>query len=139
MVYCTKCGTKNADAAVYCIQCGAKLEEVPKKETWDKRMEKWGEELGKHAEEWGEEVGKRAEEWGKDLGKRVENECFGLPNGGLIFGLLIGVVILLVGVTALLTGTELIRYFWSLFWALIIIVFGVLITAGAIYSLTRRR
>ncbi len=138
MVYCTKCGTKNADAAVYCVQCGTKLE-TSKDETWDKRMEKWGEDFGKRAEKWGEEVGKRAEEWGEDFGRRAENECFGLPNVGLIFGLLIGVVIILVGVTAFLTGSELIRHFWSLFWALIIIVFGLLIAAGALYSLTRRR
>ncbi len=127
MVYCTKCGTKNEETAVYCVKCGSKLEGA-QEETWDKRVEKWGEEFGK-----------RAEEWGDDFGRRAETECFGLPHGGLIFGLLIGVIIILVGVSSLLTGSGVIEKFWPLFWPLIIVVFGLLIAAGALYSLTRSR
>ena len=138
MVYCTKCGTKNADAAAFCVRCGAKLG-ASQEESWDKKVEKGGEDLGKRAEEWGEEVGKRAEEWGKDFGRRTEKECFGLPHGGYIFGLLIGVIIILVGVTSLLTGYEVVRHFWPLFWPLLLIVFGFLIAAGALYTLSRRR
>ncbi|UCC58127.1 MAG: zinc ribbon domain-containing protein [Candidatus Bathyarchaeum sp.] len=134
MVHCTKCGTKNEETAVYCFKCGAKLE-VPKEETWDKRMEKWGEDFGKRAEKWGEDVGKRAEEWGENFGKRAEKECFGLPHGGLIFGLLIGLIIILVGVSSLLTGSEVTRYFWPL----LVTIFGLLITVGSLYSLTRKR
>ena len=122
MVYCTKCGTKNEEAAAYCVKCGAKL--VSKDESGDKRFEKWGEEFGK-----------RAEEWGENFGRQAEKECFGLPHGGVIFGLLIGVIIVLVGVSSLLTGLEVTRFFWPL----LIIVFGLLIAAGALYSLTRRR
>jgi hypothetical protein len=133
MVYCTKCGTKNEEAAVYCVKCGTKL--VSKDENWDKRMEKWGEDFGKRAEKWGEEFGKRAEEWGDNFGSRTEKECFGLPHGGVIFGLLIGAIIILVGVSALLTDIDVARFFWPL----IIVVFGLLIAAGALYSLTRRR
>ena len=123
MVYCTKCGAKNDENAIFCVKCGAKLE--VSKETWDKRMEKWGEEFGK-----------RAEEWGEDFGRRAEKECFGLPHGGVIFGLLIGLIIILVGISSLLTGFEAMGRF---FWPLLIIVFGLLIAAGALYSLTRRR
>jgi uncharacterized membrane protein YvbJ len=122
MVYCTKCGTENEETTAYCIKCGAKLE--ISKEDWDKRVEKWGEEFGKHAEKWGE-----------DFGKRAEKECFGLPHGGLIFGLLIGLIIILVGLSSLLTGSEVTQ----LFFPLLIIVFGLLIATGALYSLTRRR
>ena len=132
MVYCTKCGTKNAEVAEYCVKCGAKLELA--QESIDKRVEKWGEEIGKRAEEWGEEMGKRAEKWGEDFGKRAEKECFGLPHGGVIFGLLIGVVIILVGIASLI-GVAFGRFLWPL----LIIVFGSLILAGALYSLTRRR
>ena len=132
MVYCTKCGAKNEEAAKYCVKCGAKL--VFSKKTVDKRVEKWGEEIGKRAEKWGEEMGKRAEKWGEDFGKRAEKECFGLPHGGVIFGLLIGAVIILVGIISLM-GLE----FWRLFWALLIVIFGTLIVAGALYCLTRRR
>ena len=122
MVYCTKCGTKNEEGAGYCVKCGAKL--ISKEESWDKRMEKWGEEFGK-----------RVEEWGEDFGRRAEKECFGLPHGGIIFGLLIGLIIILVGLSSLFSGSEATRFFWPL----LIIVFGVLIAVGALYSLTRRR
>jgi hypothetical protein len=133
MVYCVKCGTKNEESAVYCIKCGAKL--VSKDEKKNKSIEKWGEDFGKRAEKWREELGKRAEEWGDNFGRRAERECFGLPHGGLIFGVLIGLIVILVGVSSLLTGSGILRFFWPL----IIIVFGLLIAAGALYSLTRRR
>jgi hypothetical protein len=132
MVYCVKCGTKNEESAIHCIKCGAKL--VSKEGSWEKSMEKWGEDFGKRAEKWGEEFGKRAEEWGDKFGKRAERECFGLPHGGLIFGVLIGLIIILVGISSLLTGSGILSYFWPL----LIIVFGLLIAAGALYSLTRR-
>jgi hypothetical protein len=129
---CPKCGTKNEETAVYCVNCGAKL--VSKDETWDKRIEKWGEDFGKRAEKWGEDFGKRAEEWGDNIGRRTDRGCFGLPYGGVIFGLLIGFIVILIGVTALLTELDVIRYFWPL----VLVVFGVLIAAGALYSLSRR-
>ncbi len=122
MVYCNKCGTKNEESVIYCIKCGTKL--VSKDESWDKRIEKWGEDFGK-----------RVEKWGDDFGKQDPRVCFGLPHGGLIFGLLIGVIIILVGLYSLLSGVEAIRIFWPL----LIIVFGLLIAIGALYSLTRKR
>jgi ribosomal protein L40E len=134
MVNCPKCGTENGETAVYCVNCGAKLER-PKDERWDKSMEKWGEDFGKRAEKWGEEFGKRAEEWGDNFGRRTDRGCFGLPHGGLVFGLLIGAIVILVGVFALLSGLESLRYFWPL----LLVVFGLMIAAGALYSLTRRR
>lgn len=132
MVYCTKCGTKNEEDVLYCVKCGAKL--VSKDESWDKRMEKWGKDFGKRAEKWGEEFGKRAEEWGEDFGRRAEKGCFGLPHGGFVFGLLLGAIIILVGLFSLLSGNEGLRFFWPL----LIVVFGLMITVGALYSLTRR-
>ena len=121
MVYCTKCGTKNEDGAKYCVKCGANLEI-----SREKRLEK-------RAEEWGEEFGRRAEEWGEQFGKRVEEECFGLPQGGAIVGLIIGVIIVLVGLFWL-AGENWLRYTWPL----IVIAFGMLMVAGTLYSLRRR-
>jgi hypothetical protein len=64
----------------------------------------------------------------------MENECFGLPNGGMIVGVVIGVIIILVGLGLFLQAT----YGISIdFWPIIIIVFGLLILLGAIYG--RRR
>ena len=119
MVYCSKCGTQNKDNAKYCVKCGSQL-----KISEEKSIEKY-------IEEGAEEFGKRAEAWGQNFGKRTEQECFGLPHGGTIFGLIIGLIIILVGVTSL-AGVDI------EFWPLIVIIFGLLIAGGAIYSLTQR-
>jgi ribosomal protein L40E len=66
--------------------------------------------------------------------RRKENECFGLPNGGAIAGLVIGLIIILWGVSSVLDID-----FGSYLWALIIIIFGTLMVAGALYSIGRRR
>ena len=63
-----------------------------------------------------------------------ENECFGLPNGGAIGGLVLGLIIVLWGVTSVLEID-----FGSYLWALIIIIFGTLMVAGALYSMNRKR
>jgi len=39
MVYCTKCGTRNADDAKVCVQCGASLYAVGKSDYSYRRME----------------------------------------------------------------------------------------------------
>ena len=109
MVYCTKCGTQNEDDAKYCSKCGADLEGSLEK-SWERR----------------------AEEWGEQFGRRAEEECFGLPHGGAIVGLIIGIIIILVGVSWI-TGFE-----WEFFWPSIVIIFGILILAGAVYGLRRR-
>jgi uncharacterized membrane protein YvbJ len=120
MVFCSKCGTNNDDSAEYCVKCGSKLK-VSMEKSFEERIEKGAEEFGK-----------RAEAWGENFGKRAEQECFGLPHGGTIFGLIIGLIIILVGVTSL-AGVDID------FWPLIIIIFGLLIFGGALYSLTQRR
>lgn len=65
---------------------------------------------------------------------RTEKECFGLPQGGAIVGIIIGIIIILAGLSWLL-GFE----FWKVFWPLIVIAFGILVLAGALYGLRRRR
>jgi ribosomal protein L40E len=66
--------------------------------------------------------------------RQKENECFGLPHGGSIGGLVLGLIIVLWGVTAAL-GID----FGDYLWAFIIIIFGALMVAGALYSISRRR
>jgi hypothetical protein len=72
------------------------------------------------------------------LEKRARDECFGLPHGGTIFGLIIGSIIVLSGIIFLLQETGVIVEGFDVMWPFIIIVFGVLIVAGAIYGMTRR-
>ncbi len=66
--------------------------------------------------------------------RRVESECFGLPNGGMIAALVFGVIIILVGLGLFLQATYGVNIN---LWPLIIIIFGVLVLAGALYR--RRR
>lgn len=63
--------------------------------------------------------------------RRKEDECFGLPHGGAIVGLIIGIIVILWGVSSI---SEIDIDFWPL----IIIIFGILIVAGALYGYGRR-
>ncbi len=100
---------------VYCTKCGAKNEE-------DAAMcVKCGTPLHKVS----------APPWRRER-RRAEEECFGLPHGGAIAGIFIGIIIILVGV-GWLSGIEL-----ETFWPLVVVVFGILIVAGALYGLSRR-
>jgi len=66
--------------------------------------------------------------------KRFEEECFGIPHGGAVVGLIIGIIIIIVGVSSLSGIKDVGRYIWPL----IIIAFGILIIVGALYGLRRR-
>ena len=66
--------------------------------------------------------------------QQKENECFGLPHGGSIAGLIIGFVIILWGLSSVLDIN-----FGSYLWTIVIIIFGTLMVAGALYSMNRRR
>jgi len=103
---------------VYCIKCGTKNEEDAVV------CVKCGASLGARPA------------WTRER-RRPEKECFGLPHGGAIVGLIIGIIIILVGlsqVPGILPEIDLGKYIWPF----IIIVFGILIVAGALYSYSRR-
>jgi hypothetical protein len=70
--------------------------------------------------------------------RRAEQECFGLPHGGAIVGLAIGVIILLWGILTLAQQTGWIRGTSDLGF-IVLIVFGVLLIAGAVYGMSRRK
>ncbi len=118
VVYCQKCGTKNPDDANVCKKCKTKL--YP---------------LGKAVESEAKTCfGPRKER------ERHQEECFGLPGGGAIFAVLIGAIIIIVGLSSLLSNVfkwniEL----WGAIWPLFIIIVGALIIAGAAYGLSRRK
>ena len=113
MVYCTKCGAENEEGASTCVSCGESLQ------TSGARRMNWEEELEYRAEEFGE----RAEQFGR----RMERECFGLPEGNTIIGVLFGLLIILVGAREL--------FGWSIdLGSYAAIIIGVLIIAGTLYS-----
>jgi uncharacterized membrane protein YvbJ len=101
---------------VHCTKCGAKNEETAT------ICVKCGAPLHKTA----------APPWTYER-RQAEKECFGLPHGGAIVGLVIGMIIILVGLSQLL-GID----FGEYVWALVIIIFGILLIAGALYSYRRR-
>ena len=109
MVYCHECGTKNEEDAEYCSKCGASLKES-------------------------DDRNRRYRHHHRDRRYRHRNEIFGLPNGGMIVGLLFGILLILFGVSAYY-GVSLWRYLWPI----IIVIVGILIIAGAISDYARRR
>ena len=112
MAYCEKCGAQNADEAFYCNNCGAALQAAPAAE-------------------------KREDEcFGpKD---RPEQECFGLPYGGAIVGIIFGAIIIIWAVSAIF-GWDLWLYVNNYIGYIVAGLFGILIIIGALYSIRRRR
>jgi ribosomal protein L40E len=105
------------DRMVYCVKCGTKNEDDAKV------CSKCG--AGLYS------AGERPEYY-----KRMENECFGIPRGGTFVGLAIGAIILLAGLILLLRQAGLISTAVDV-WPFAIIIFGVLIVIGALYSMRR--
>jgi divalent metal cation (Fe/Co/Zn/Cd) transporter len=67
----------------------------------------------------------------------MEDECFGIPRGGTVVGLAIGIIILLWGVIYFLQQTEAIPKNVEV-WPFAVIVFGILMIVGAFYRMRRR-
>jgi uncharacterized membrane protein YvbJ len=120
MVYCTKCGTKNPDDAKNCTQCGAALYAAG-----ETRQERYEDTCG----------GRRR---AGEPYTRMEHECFGIPGGGAIVGIAIGIIILLAGVIWFMQQTNVLPSNVSV-WPFAAIIFGILIVIGALYGLRRRR
>ncbi len=70
--------------------------------------------------------------------RRAEQECFGLPHGGAIAGILFGAIILIWGGTMLLQEAGIVPHGTD-FWYIIVIAIGVLIVAGAIYNINQSK
>jgi uncharacterized membrane protein YvbJ len=107
MVYCTRCGTRNDDTARNCTNCGAPLYTV-------------GEQY----------PGSERESY-----RRVEHECFGIPNGTMIVAVIVGLIVIIWGLTILLQTMYNIAID---IWPLVLIIVGVLIVIAAVYGRQRR-
>lgn len=115
MVYCVKCGAKNPDDAKTCSQCGAPLYSLTE---------------GKRSRHRNDECFGAAEPF-----EEVEKECFGIPRGGAVVGLAIGIIIIIAGLSMLFQELFHISLPW---WPFVVILFGVLVIIGAVYGLRRR-
>jgi len=64
--------------------------------------------------------------------ERSRDECFGLPNSGAIVGIVFGILIIFWGLSTFFN--------WEInIMAILVTILGILIVAGAVYRLTRRR
>ncbi len=108
MKTCAACDYENDDDADFCARCGAHLADKT--------------------------VKPQVHEEDKDCYGSEDDDCFGLPYGGAICGLILGVFIILWAVGAFLGWS-----IWDYFWPIILVTFGVLIVAGAIYSMRKRQ
>ena len=108
MATCPKCGTKNEEDAKFCVNCGAALYPVKSRE-------------------------KREDTCFEQPERRVEEECFRLPYGGAIAGIVVGAFIVLLGL-AIAFGLNVGRWIGPF----ILITVGLLIIAGVIYGLGRK-
>ncbi|MFW9985704.1 MAG: zinc ribbon domain-containing protein [Candidatus Odinarchaeota archaeon] len=108
MKTCDACGYENDTDADFCARCGAHLADVKAKPAV---VEKKDEDC-----------------YGKE-----EDECFGLPHGGAICGMLFGLIII-VWALGIIFGWNI----WDYFWPLILIIIGSLIVVGAVYTMRRR-
>ena len=70
--------------------------------------------------------------------RKAQDECFGLPHGGAIAGLVIGAIVLLWGISMLLHQSGIIEESINIGYV-IIIVFGILLVAGAIFKMNQSK
>lgn len=112
MVYCSRCGTKNKEDTKHCIKCGTPLYLIK----------------GKHKEEdvcFGRTEG--------EIDRKIEEECFWIPYGGALIGVILGVFIIIIGL-AIVFKLEI----WHWIGTLIMIIVGLLIIIGALFGFRRR-
>jgi hypothetical protein len=64
----------------------------------------------------------------------MEDECFGLPYGGAIIGIIFGVIIVFIGLAIFAGFRDILSYLG----ALIIFIVGILIVAGALFGMRRK-
>jgi ribosomal protein L40E len=110
LVYCTKCGAENEDDAKVCAKCGVPLQVSRPERRYRSNDNCFG-----------------------PRERRERDECFGLPYGGAIVGIIFGIIIVIVGL-AILSGLEIWNYLGPFF----IVIVGILIVAGALYGMRRR-
>lgn len=108
LVYCQHCGQQNDDQSEFCTQCGAALQ----------------------AREPAREL--------RRVGEPKDDECFGLPYGDAICGVIFGGIIIISGLSWVL-GLDFSTLWETAIGPYLVILFGALIVLGAIYSSTRKK
>ncbi|UCH02434.1 MAG: zinc ribbon domain-containing protein [Candidatus Bathyarchaeota archaeon] len=115
MVYCTRCGTRNSIETEFCIKCGAHL--FKRKNVIDELTETMG-----HG---------TTQCFGS--ARSVENTCFGVRRIGEILGLIVGIFIILWGISILLREP-----IWQWIGPYFVMVIGLLIIARSLSRVLRK-
>jgi len=102
---------------VYCQKCGTKNEED-----------------AEYCSNCGADLQANKPRRRRRMDDRPREECFGLPYGGAIVGIIVGIFLILIGLSAFYPNIVIRPYIW----AIVLVIIGVLIIAGAIYRTTRR-
>ena len=102
---------------VYCLKCGTKNEED-----------------AEYCSNCGADLQPDKYRRRRRMNDRPREECFGLPHGGAIVGIIVGIFLILIGLSAFYPNIVIGPYIW----AIVLVIIGVLIIAGAIYRTTRR-
>jgi len=76
--------------------------------------------------------------WTRARRRAAEEECFGIPHGGAVAGLVFGIIIILAGFIWVLQAAHVIPSGVELLWPFIVIIFGILVLVGALYRFGRR-
>jgi hypothetical protein len=104
MVYCTKCGTQNADDARVCVKCGAALVSGQQEQPY----------------------------WGHRHYYR-EHQHYHQHHGSGFGALLGGVIITVVGLLFLVSEVYGIQLTWTYFWAAILVIIGIWLVSRAVW------
>ena len=109
MVTCHKCGTVNQEDAKFCVNCGISLQHAKRNK-------------------------KREDTCFGPSEQRVEDECFGLPFGKELIGLVAGVFIILMGISIIF---EFNLGRWT--GVFILLLVGTLIITSVLYSFLKQK
>jgi uncharacterized membrane protein YvbJ len=116
MVYCEHCGGQNDDSMNYCGNCGAELRKAPPPAavtppaTPDRQ---------------------------RRLQRKPEDECFGVPGGGVICWSLVG-IIMITSAIGWITGLDFTSFWNNNIGAVIVGLIGFMIILGSIVDYRRR-
>jgi len=112
-IYCPKCGRENAEGSAYCVSCGAPLTSPPAGAQYAERRPRRNDEC---------------------FGRGEEQECFGLPWGGIIAALIFGGLLIFLGI-GIWQGWNMENFLGPA----VMVLIGGLLVAGALYGYSKRR
>ena len=110
MVYCEHCGSENPDNMKFCGSCGKELYKPEPVAPPEKR---------------------------RRLERNPDDECFGVPGGGVCCWALVGIIMITSAIGSII-GWDISQFWSDYFGAIILALIGFMIIVGAIIDYRRR-